>query len=60
MVMYITGSYSGVFAVEHAKPKKQQKKKKKPQEALANDARLPDGIMPCFDVINRGWLEMIW
>ncbi|GGE42199.1 alcohol dehydrogenase [Halopseudomonas oceani] len=43
-VMYITGSYSRVFAVDaHTGTKLWQ-----------YDARLPDGIMPCCDVINRG------
>lgn len=43
-VMYVTGSYSRVFAVEARTGKK----------LWQYDARLPDGIMPCCDVINRG------
>ncbi len=43
-VMYITGSYSRVFAVDARTGK----------ELWQYDARLPDGIMPCCDVINRG------
>ncbi|MHB1369473.1 MAG: outer membrane protein assembly factor BamB family protein, partial [Pseudomonadaceae bacterium] len=43
-VMYITGSYSRVYAVDARTGK----------ELWQYDARLPDGIMPCCDVINRG------
>jgi len=43
-VMYITGSYSRVFAVDA----------RTGDELWQYDARLPDGIMPCCDVINRG------
>ncbi len=43
-VMYITGSYSRVFAVDA----------RTGEELWQYDARLPDGIMPCCDVINRG------
>lgn len=43
-VMYITGSYSRVFAIDL----------KTGDELWQYDARLPDGIMPCCDVINRG------
>lgn len=43
-VMYVTGSYSRVFAVDAKTGKK----------LWQYDARLPDGIMPCCDVINRG------
>ncbi len=43
-VMYITGSYSRVFAVDARTGRK----------LWQYDARLPDGIMPCCDVINRG------
>merc|ERR1712098_596136 len=43
-VMYVTGSYSRVFAVDARTGK----------ELWQYDARLPDGIMPCCDVINRG------
>lgn len=43
-VMYVTGSYSRVYAVDARTGK----------ELWQYDARLPDGIMPCCDVINRG------
>lgn len=43
-VMYVTGSYSRVFAVDARTGTK----------LWQYDARLPDGIMPCCDVINRG------
>ena len=43
-VMYITGSYSRVWAVDARTGK----------ELWQYEARLPDGIMPCCDVINRG------
>lgn len=43
-VMYVTASYSRVFAVDARTGK----------ELWQYDARLPDGIMPCCDVINRG------
>ncbi len=43
-VMYVTGSYSRVFAIDA----------KTGEELWQYDARLPDGIMPCCDVINRG------
>lgn len=43
-VMYVTASYSRVFAVDI----------KTGEELWQYDARLPDGIMPCCDVINRG------
>lgn len=42
--MYITGSYSRVYALDARTGK----------ELWQYDARLPDGIMPCCDVINRG------
>jgi len=43
-VMYVTGSYSRLFAVDaHTGQKKWE-----------YDAHLPDGIMPCCDVVNRG------
>ena len=43
-VIYVTGSYSRLFAVDaHTGMKKWE-----------YDARLPDGIMPCCDVVNRG------
>ncbi|MBS0474527.1 MAG: methanol/ethanol family PQQ-dependent dehydrogenase [Proteobacteria bacterium] len=42
--IYVTGSYSRVFAFDsHTGEKKWE-----------FDARLPDGIMPCCDVVNRG------
>ncbi len=43
-VMYVTGSYSRVYAIDA----------KTGDELWQYDARLPDGIMPCCDVINRG------
>ncbi|MDD1781567.1 PQQ-dependent methanol/ethanol family dehydrogenase [Enterovibrio sp. ZSDZ35] len=43
-VMYITGSYSRVYAIDA----------RTGEELWQYDARLPDGIMPCCDVINRG------
>jgi len=43
-VMYVTASYSRVFAVDT----------KTGEELWEYNARLPDGIMPCCDVINRG------
>ena len=42
--IYVTGSYSRLFAVDvHTGMKKWE-----------YDARLPDGIMPCCDVVSRG------
>lgn len=43
-VMYVTGSYSRVFALDVATGRK----------LWQYDARLPEGILPCCDVINRG------
>ncbi|MCP8689876.1 PQQ-dependent methanol/ethanol family dehydrogenase [Marinobacterium sedimentorum] len=43
-VMYVSASYSRVFAIDVATG----------DELWQYDARLPDGIMPCCDVINRG------
>ena len=43
-VMFVTGSYSRVFAIDV----------KTGDELWQYDARLPDAIMPCCDVINRG------
>ena len=43
-VMYITGSYSRLFAIDM----------KTGKELWQYDARLPEGILPCCDVINRG------
>ena len=43
-VMYVTGSYSRVFAIDLSTG----------EELWQYDARLPDNIMPCCDVINRG------
>jgi alcohol dehydrogenase (cytochrome c) len=43
-VMYITASYSRIFALDVKTGKKLWK----------YEHRLPDGIMPCCDVINRG------
>ncbi|SFI47204.1 PQQ-dependent methanol/ethanol family dehydrogenase [Albimonas pacifica] len=43
-VMYVTGSYSRIWAIESATGR----------EIWQYDARLPEGILPCCDVINRG------
>ncbi|WP_371228156.1 PQQ-dependent methanol/ethanol family dehydrogenase [Roseovarius sp. 2305UL8-3] len=43
-VMYITGSYSRVYAIDV----------KTGEELWQYDARLPEGILPCCDVVNRG------
>lgn len=42
--IYVTGSYSRVFAFDA----------RTGAEKWQYDARLPDGIMPCCDVVNRG------
>jgi alcohol dehydrogenase (cytochrome c) len=43
-VMYVTGSYSRLFAIDV----------KTGVELWQYDARLPEGILPCCDVVNRG------
>ncbi len=43
-VMYITGSYSRMWAIDT----------KTGREIWQYDHRLPEGILPCCDVINRG------
>ena len=43
-VMYITGSYSRLYAIDV----------KSGREIWQYDARLPEGILPCCDVVNRG------
>ncbi|MGR3793763.1 PQQ-dependent methanol/ethanol family dehydrogenase [Vannielia sp. SX4] len=43
-MMYITGSYSRLYAIDL----------KTGAEVWQYDARLPEGILPCCDVINRG------
>jgi alcohol dehydrogenase (cytochrome c) len=43
-VMYVTGSYSRMWAVDT----------KTGEELWQYDARLPEGILPCCDVVNRG------
>ncbi|WP_208349998.1 PQQ-dependent methanol/ethanol family dehydrogenase [Pseudaestuariivita rosea] len=43
-VMYITGSYSRVYAIDIETGR----------EIWQYDARLPEGILPCCDVVNRG------
>ncbi|HYH40226.1 MAG TPA: PQQ-dependent methanol/ethanol family dehydrogenase, partial [Azospirillum sp.] len=43
-VMYVTGSYSRLFAVDA----------RTGQKKWQYDHRLPEGIMPCCDVVNRG------
>ena len=42
--IYVTASYSRLFAIDA----------RTGQESWQYDARLPDGILPCCDVINRG------
>jgi len=42
--IYVTGSYSRVFAFDA----------RTGEEKWQYDARLPDAIMPCCDVVNRG------
>ena len=42
--IYVTGSYSRLFAFDA----------RTGEEKWQYDARLPDGIMPCCDVVNRG------
>ncbi|MCP4935337.1 MAG: PQQ-dependent dehydrogenase, methanol/ethanol family [bacterium] len=43
-IMYITGSYSRLYAIDA----------KNGNEIWQYDARLPEGILPCCDVVNRG------
>ncbi|WP_299898218.1 PQQ-dependent methanol/ethanol family dehydrogenase [uncultured Ruegeria sp.] len=43
-MMYITGSYSRLYAIDLETGK----------EVWQYDARLPEGILPCCDVVNRG------
>ncbi len=43
-MMYITGSYSRLYAIDL----------KTGAEVWQYDARLPEGILPCCDVVNRG------
>jgi len=43
-VMYVSASYSRVYAIDA----------RTGEELWQYDARLPDGIMPCCDVVNRG------
>ena len=43
-MMYITGSYSRLYAIDL----------KTGKEVWQYDARLPEGILPCCDVVNRG------
>ena len=43
-MMYITGSYSRLYAIDIETGK----------EVWQYDARLPEGILPCCDVVNRG------
>ena len=43
-VMYVTGSYSRLYAIDL----------KTGEELWQYDARLPEGILPCCDVVNRG------
>ncbi len=43
-VMYVTGSYSRIWAIDI----------KTGRELWEYDHRLPEGILPCCDVVNRG------
>ena len=43
-VMYVTASYSRIYAIDIATG----------DELWQYDSKLPDGILPCCDVINRG------
>ncbi len=43
-MMYVTGSYSRLYAIDLATG----------EEVWQYDARLPEGILPCCDVVNRG------
>ena len=43
-IMYVTGSYSRLYAIDIETG----------EEIWQYDARLPEGILPCCDVINRG------
>jgi len=43
-VMYVTASYSRAYAIDT----------KTGQKLWQYDARLPEGILPCCDVVNRG------
>ena len=43
-IMYVTGSYSRLYAIDP----------KTGKEIWQYDARLPEGILPCCDVVNRG------
>jgi alcohol dehydrogenase (cytochrome c) len=43
-IMYITGSYSRIYAIDA----------RTGEEIWQYDARLPEGILPCCDVVNRG------
>ena len=43
-VMYVTGSYSRIYAIDV----------KTGEKLWEYDARLPEGILPCCDVVNRG------
>ena len=43
-VMYVTASYSRIYAIDI----------KTGEEIWQYEARLPDGIVPCCDVVNRG------
>src|SRR6476661_6429604 len=43
-IMYVTGSYSRLYAIDIATG----------DELWQYDARLPEGILPCCDVVNRG------
>src|SRR5579862_3258630 len=51
--VYVTGSYSRLFAIDA----------KTGEKKWEYDARLPEGILPCCDVVNRGaalWKDMVY
>jgi alcohol dehydrogenase (cytochrome c) len=43
-ILYVTGSYSRIYAIDV----------KTGEKIWQYDARLPEGILPCCDVVNRG------
>ena len=47
-IIYVTGSYSRLYAINS----------KTGEKLWQYDARLPEGILPCCDVVNRG--AVIW
>ncbi|MBV8107438.1 MAG: methanol/ethanol family PQQ-dependent dehydrogenase [Hyphomicrobiales bacterium] len=52
-VVYVTGSYSRLYAIDA----------KTGEKLWQYDARLPEGILPCCDVVNRGaalWKDKVY